>query len=291
MKIPILGTGLSGLVGTRIVELLQDTYDFEDMSFDTGIDITHYDQVENKVKESESKIILHMAAKTDVDGCEDDRILLEEGKAWIINVVGTQNIIDAAKKYNKQIIYISTDFVFDGTKEWYTEDDEPNPINWYAITKQEAEEAVIHSGVNYIIARLSYPYRAKCNIRPDFVRRIIEKIQKKEIIYALTDHVFTPTFIDDIAQALDILIQKKVQGIYHIVGSQSLTPCEAVEKIQQTFHIQGSIQKVKREQYFKGKAFRPFHLALKNDKMAGLGFKMHTFDEGLRIMKQQMEEK
>ena len=176
MNSPILGTGLSGLVGTRIVELLEDKFSFTDVSLATGVDITHADEVDRIVKESESEVILHMAAKTDVDGCEDDKILLEEGPAWMINVIGTQNIVESAKKYNKHVIYISTDFVFDGAKEEYDEDDEPNPVSWYATTKWEGEKAVSGSGINYTIARLSYPYRAICTIRMDFVRRILENI-------------------------------------------------------------------------------------------------------------------
>lgn len=288
MKIPILGTGLSGLVGSRVVELLSDRYEFEDMSLDTGINITHFDDVEKKVKETDAKVILHMAAKTDVDSCEDDKILLEDGAAWMVNVVGTQNIIEAARRHNKHVIYISTDFVFDGTKKAYTEEDTPNPMNWYATTKWEAENALIESGVNYTIARLAYPYRAYFAQKPDFVRKVIDTIKKKHMIYALSDHVFTPTFIDDIAGAFDLLIQNKTTGIYHVVGSQFMTPFEAAGKIQKEFGLKGKIEKVKREEYFKGRAYRPFHLALKNDKMAKLGFKMHSFDEGLRLMKNQL---
>lgn len=288
MKFPILGTGLSGLVGTRVVELLADRYEFEDMSLDTGINITHFDDVEKKVKETDAKVILHMAAKTDVDGCEDDKILLEDGAAWMVNVVGTQNIIEAARRHNKHVIYISTDFVFDGTKKAYTEEDTPNPMNWYATTKWEAENALIESGVNYTIARLAYPYRAHFTLKADFVRRVIEKLKKNETIFALIDHVFTPTFIDDIAVAFDLLIQNKTTGIYHVVGSQFMTPFEAAGKIQKEFGLKGKIEKVKREEYFKGRAYRPFHLVLKNDKMAKLGFKMHSFFEGLKLMKKQL---
>src|SRR3990172_9027678 len=98
MKIPIVGTGLSGLVGSRIVELLRESYEFEDLSLATGVDITDSQEVQKNLENSQAKIIVHMAAKTDVDGCEDDKILLEEGQAWMVNVVGTQNIIEAAKR-------------------------------------------------------------------------------------------------------------------------------------------------------------------------------------------------
>lgn len=288
MKIPILGTGLSGLVGSRVVELLSDKYDFTDLSYKTGVDITNFDQVLDCFENSSARIVLHMAAKTDVDACEDDKILGEEGLAWLINVVGTKNITEATKKFNKRVIYISTDFVFDGTKDYFTEEDTPNPVNWYGVTKYEGEKVLEQSDINYCIARLAYPYRAYFPQKLDFVRRIIQKAEKGENILSLTDHTFTPTFIDDIAKALDLLLSKNFTGIFHVVGSQSLTPFDAAKLILKTFEIGGHIKPIIRDSYFKDRAFRPCRLALKNDKIARLGVKMKTFTEGLKEMKKQL---
>ncbi len=284
----ILGTGMSGLVGSRVMQLLKDKYDFTDLSFSTGIDITDYEQVLDIFDKSESSVVLHMAAKTDVDSCEDDKILGEEGGAWMVNVVGTQNIADAAKKTNKRVIYISTDFVFDGTQDFYKEDDIPNPVNWYGITKFEGEQLLIKSGISHTIVRLAYPYRSNFGEKTDFVRRIIEKTKKSEDLNSLTDHIFTPTFIDEIAQALDIFLSKEIGGIYHVVGSESLSPYQAVEKIFDIFGLKGNIIPVTREIYFKRRAFRPCRLAIKNDKISKLGVKMSGFSEGLRNIKKQM---
>lgn len=108
----ILGTGLNGLVGSRIVELLKDKYEFENLSLSTGVDITDRNIVLEKIKSSDAEVVLHLAAKTDVDGCELDKPLGEKGEAWKINVKGTQNIADGCLKFNKKLIYISTDFAF-----------------------------------------------------------------------------------------------------------------------------------------------------------------------------------
>jgi len=288
MKTQIIGTGLSGLIGTRIAELLGDKYEFIDISLSTGVDITIFDQVIDSINRLPGKTILHMAAKTDVDGCEDEKILGEESQSWTVNVVGTQNIIEAAKRLGKRIIYISTDFVFDGTKEFYNEDDQPNPVNWYGYTKYEAELHVIASGLDYCIVRLAYPYRAYFPPKLDFVRRIIEKVKKGEKIMALTDHVFTPTFIDDIAFAMDLLLEKDLTGIFHIVGSQFLSPSEASDSIFKIFKLKGDIETIKRADYFKDRAFRPCRLALKNDKITKLGIKMRKFTEGLQEIRRQI---
>lgn len=287
-KIPILGTGLSGLVGTRVVELLGDKYDFHDLSYATGCDITNSDQVLEQFKESSSDTVLHMAAMTDVDRCEDDKILGEESAAWTINVTGTQNIVEAAKKTTKRIIYISTDFVFNGTKDFYKEDDEPDPINWYARTKYEGEKLVATSNLNFAIVRLSYPYRSDFPQRLDFVRRIIQKAKEDGEIKALADHIFTPTFIDDITDALDVLFESQTIGIFHVVGSESLTPLAATEKIKEIFDIKAKVIPVTREAYFNGRAYRPCKLALKNDKITKLGIHMSKFTQGLIEVKRQL---
>lgn len=288
MKTPILATGLSGLVGTRIKEVLGETYEFTDLSFATGVDITKEEDVAQSFASSDAAIVLHMAAKTDVDGCEDDKIFGEDGAAWTVNVVGTENIVNAAKKTGKHIVYISTDFVFDGSHEEYTEDDEPNPVNWYGVTKHEAEIRVSGSGIPNTIVRIAYPYGLK-SVRPDFVTRIREVLSRGETAKVVTDHEFTPTYIDDIALALGKLFERRAEGIFHVVGSQSLTTKEAAETIQRVFSLPGKLEPVTRKEYFRDRAFRPFHLRLKNDRITKLGCSLRSFEEGLRTVKASPE--
>lgn len=289
MNIPILCTGLSGMVGSRLTELLQSQFTFQDISYSSGVDITQYDQVVRAFETSDADVVIHMAAKTDVDGCEDDKLLGEEGDAWRINVLGTQNIVDTAKRFQKKVIYISTDFVFDGTKDTeYTEEDEPNPINWYSVTKYEGEQIVMRSGAPFAIARLAYPYRGYFPAKLDFVRRIIENAQKKEKVFALTDHIFTPTYVDNIVSSIALIIKQKLEGVFHVVGSQFLTPQQAIEKIFARFQINAETIPIKREVFFKNRAFRPCRLALSNAKITKLGAQMVTFDEGLIQMKKNV---
>ncbi|MBI2611197.1 NAD(P)-dependent oxidoreductase [Candidatus Gottesmanbacteria bacterium] len=281
-KINILGTGLSGMVGTRVKQLLSPKFLFEDLSLETGFDITDYDSVLKTFAQSQAKTVLHMAAKTDVDSCEDDKILGEEGQAWVVNVEGTRNIVDAAQKTGKRTIYISTDFVFDGTKDFYTEEDEPNPINWYAVTKYEGEVLIRSESGNTII-RIAYPFINSDFPKKDFARRLIERFKNGQKVFGLTDHIFTPTYIDDIAEALNLLLTKPFDGIFHVVGSQSLTPYEASQSIAKLLKFDTSlIVPTTRQEYFKGRAYRPFKLSLKNDKITGLGVKMRSFEEGLK---------
>lgn len=283
----ILGTGLDGLVGSRIVELLKNRYEFEI----SDVDITNKQKIIDKIKNSDAQIVLHLAAKTNVDGCELDKALGENGDAWRINVFGTQNIADGCSQSNKKLIYISTDFVFDGINPpsgGYSEKDTPNPLNWYGQTKYEGEKIVQTLKSPWIIARTAYPYRAKFE-RLDFVRAILRRLQEGLTVSAVTDHILTPTFIDDIAFAIDALIKNNSQGIFHVVGSQSLTPFNAAILIAKEFNLDKSeVSKTTRAEYFKERAPRSFQLALKNDKIGKLGVKMRTFEEGIREIHKQI---
>ncbi len=287
----VLGTGLDGLVGSRIVELLSDKYEFENLSISTGLNITNRDAVLERIKSSDAQIVLHLAAKTNVDGCELDKPLGEKGDAWKINVSGTQNVADACSQTKKKLIYISTDFVFDGENPppgGYSEEDIPNPVNWYAKTKYEGEKIVQRVSCPWLIVRIAYPYRANFG-KLDFARAILKRLQMGERVLGITDHIFTPTFIDDIAFALDVLINNNSQGVFHVVGNQNLTPYEAVSLIANEFNLDKSkINKTTRSEYFNNKAPRPFQLSLKNDKIQELGIKMRTLEEGLKEIKRQL---
>lgn len=287
MKTFLLGTGLSGLVGSRIVELLADEFEFADLSYDTGVDITDKAQIEQKIALSPAKWILHLAAKTDVDECEKDRVFGENGEAWKINVDGTRNIVEAAKNCGKNVLYVSTDFVFSGSLDAYTEETVPDPVNWYGLTKYAGEKIVL-ARPNNLVIRITYPYRAKNPAKPDFVHTIVTKLMRNEKLTAVADQVFTPTLIDDIARAIRILIGKKEKGIFHAVGSQSLSPFRAAEMIADVFALpRNLIDRTSGYRYYQMRAPRPLKLATKNDKIGSLGVRMHTFSDGLTEIKKQ----
>lgn len=292
-KPQIIGLGLSGLVGSRITELLSDQFEFINLGRKNGVDITDPISL-TKIKDFEkADYILHMAAKTDVDACEKDKNLEQSGEAWKINTEGTKNVAEICRETGKKIIYISTDFVFDGEKpegEFYSEEDQPNPVNWYARTKYEGEKAVEGSGTDYIIVRPGYPYRASFDEKIDFMRTIKLKLERGEEIKAVTDHIFCPTFIDDFGKVLEVLIKNDVSGIYHAVGNQALSPYEATIAIAKVFGLpKNLITKTTREEFFKDAAPRPYNLALANAKIEQIGVKMKGFEEGLLAVKSQLQ--
>jgi dTDP-4-dehydrorhamnose reductase len=290
-KTKILITGGNGLVGSRIVELLSDKYTFSFINRTSGVDITDKEAVLSSISSSDASIVLHLAAKADVEGCEKDKELKTDGEAWKINVEGTRNVVDACIASNKKIIYISTDFVFGGDdtpEKGYTEESHPNPVNWYAQTKYEGEKIVQGATVPWVIMRIAYPYRAKF-VKNDFVRVFKSLLEQGKHLNLITDHIVNATFIDDIAGALDVLLDQNQTGIYHVTGNQALSPYEEGLLVAKTFGLNDSlIGKTTRAEFFKDRAKRPFNLHMNNDRIIKLGIKMKTFEEGLAEIKNQI---
>jgi dTDP-4-dehydrorhamnose reductase len=285
-KTKIFGIGVSGLVGTRITELLPQ-FSFDNLSLDTGVNITDPSTLSVITQDSEHPVVLHLAAKADVDGCEKDKPEGKDGAAYKINVLGTKNVVDACKAKNKKVIYISTDFVFDGKvppEGGYTEVDTPNPINWYSQTKFEGEEIVRKSGLPFIIIRIAYPFQKEPFVlKKDFYHAIKDRLAAGQPVSGVTNHIMTPTYLDDIAGALGKLIEINAEGIYHVVGSESLSPFNAALAIAEIFgYDKKLISGTTREEFFKDRAQRPFNLALNNDKIKKLGIKMKGFSEALK---------
>lgn len=288
----ILGTGLTGLIGTRIVECLKNSYAFESISRANGIDIVNKQQVMDAVAKSSASTVLHLAAKADVDGCEKDKDLGKNGEAWILNVGATENIVEACKTTNKKLIYVSTDFVFDGDTTpdgGYTEEHDPDPVNWYAATKYHGEQIVQESGIPYVIIRPAYPYGTTFEKKVDFVRGIIARFKSGESVNAVIDHIFCPTFIDDIAHAVDVLIHKNAVGIYHTAGAEAVSPYDVATIIAKEFGFDETrIQKSTRVDFFANRAPRPFNLTINSGKINTLGVKMRGFEEGVADLKNQI---
>lgn len=270
MKIAV--TGANGLVGSRIIELLHNEFTFIPIHQES-CDITNKDQVLSYINSIDFDILLHLAAYTNVDGAEK-----ESEVAYKINVEGTKNIFDAVRQKNKKIIYVSTDFVFDGKQPPYDENAFPNPLAVYGKTKYEGEKIIGKEGM---IVRISYPYRAVFEPKRDFARTIKYLLEQNKTITMVTDSIMTPTFIDDIAFSFAYLFIHYSPEIFHIVGATSLSPYDAGKLIAKVFGFDGNlIQPTTYEEYFKGKALRPYDSSMISGK--NNFHTMHTFEQGLR---------
>ncbi|MBI5127556.1 NAD(P)-dependent oxidoreductase [Candidatus Roizmanbacteria bacterium] len=275
-------TGADGLVGSRIIELLNNDFHFIPLP-QVKMDITNIEQVKNVMDGIDFDLFLHLAAYTNVPGAEINKEL-----CFKINRDGTRNIFDTVVNKGKKFIYISTDFVFDGTNPPYFEDSAPNPIAVYASSKYEGEKIVNPlTGKKAMTVRIAYPYRASFEIKKDFFRTFKSYLEQKKPLKMITDSLMTPTFIDDIAYGLKHLFNNFSPEIYHLVGTQSLSPYDAVIKIADTFGLDKSlIGKTTYQEYIKDKAALPKLANIRSKK--NNFYEMKTFQQGLEEIKKQL---
>src|SRR3989344_8194891 len=279
----IIGTGLSGLVGSRVVELLAPKHTFVNYSLETGVDITNRDGIMSRITADDALWVVHLAAYTNVQKAE-----IERDAAWNVNVLATEYVVDACKASNKYLLYVDTDYAFDGTKkEGYTEEDTPNPQGWYAKTKTEGAKRVVAYDKGLVI-RISNPYRANPVGKIDFIHKMLERLRNQKEIVAPTDQLFVPTFIDDIARAVNKLVSINATGSYHVVGSQAISPYEAATTVAKTYGLgEHLIKPTSFALYFQDRAPTPQYAMLKNDKIRALHVRMRSFEEGIAEVKRQ----
>lgn len=291
MKTPIFATGATGLIGSRFIEMFGDKYDVYNMDLTTAVDITDMDSLRVFITaHPDAKSLIHLAAFTDTNKAFAESGD-EAGICYKVNVTGTQNIVNLCQEFGIHLLHVSTDFVFDGGKDTpYTEEDETSPIEWYGKTKAMAEQVVINSKISRTIVRLSYPYRANFELKPDLVKKIRAGLETGKLYPQFSDSIITPTLIDDIAVAFDKIIETKPQGIFHTVGSTSLSPYDLAKKVAIAYGFpESDVKEGSLAEYLKTAA-RPFarKVAMSNQKASQqLGIHFATLDEGLEIIKKQ----
>lgn len=294
MNTPLLGTGLDGLVGSRFTELYGEQHAITNLSLHTGVDITKQQAVEKAITSNPAEVVIHAAAFTDVKAAfeqKDDT----KGLAYQVNVEGTKNVAAACNKTGKHLIHISTDYVFDGQNtDPYTEEDRPDPIEWYGETKWMAEQAVAASGADFTIARIAFPYRAKFDTKPDILAKTLSGLKDGSLYPQFADTLITPTFIDDIAHVLELLIKQKPSGVWHVTGSSPVSNYEFARTVAEVFNLDPTqVKSGSLQEYLKANPDRPYHqrLAISNHKLASkLNYDMSTLTEGLSAIKQQLNE-
>ena len=209
----ILVTGSQGMLGTDLCRILMDSSEYQVSGIDIQeADITSKNAIDSYLKEKPFDIIIHCAAYTDVDGSEKEPEL-----AYAINGKGTENIALLAQRLGAKLVYISTDFVFDGNKnEPYIESDIPNPISAYGKSKLVGEQYVQQLLTEYYLIRTSWLYGKH---HKNFVDTILSKAKEGELLRVVNDQLGSPTYSIDLAIAIKNLIKTEKFGIYHISNS------------------------------------------------------------------------
>jgi len=289
-KKKLLVTGASGLLGSKIVELSKNDYEVTPLHNtrplhpnSLKLDITNTNEVSNLFHKLKPNILIHTASETNVDKCET-----EKEHAWKTNVEGTHEIALACSKSRTKLIYISTDYVFDGKKGNYNEKDKPNPINYYGVTKLEGENKVTSQCQNYAILRTSVLYGWH-PWKQNFATWVINMLKQNKEITVVEDHYNTPTLADNLAQIVIESVQKNLQGLYHASGNEKISRYEFARRIAKVFHLdQNLIKPIKMSQLTAWIAKRPSDSSLNTGKIQKqLKTKPLNVTDGLNRMKEE----
>lgn len=180
------------------------------------IDIQKEEDTVFKIEKLRPDIVVHIAAYTDVDGCE-----LDEEKAFAVNAEGTKHVALAASRCRAKMVYLSTDYVFDGNKrEPYLESDSPHPLNVYGRSKLKGEQYVQEWVKDALIIRTQWLYG---RYGKNFVTSILQQAREKRVLSIVNDQIGSPTYTVDLAKAISVLIQFDAQGIFHVANSDLCT--------------------------------------------------------------------
>ena len=254
----VLVTGANGMLGQDLCPILEDI-DYEVIETDiNNLDIVN-ELLTHKVMSNEKPdVVIHCAAYTNVDKAEEE---FEQAK--LINVVGTENVAKACAKNDAILVYVSTDYVFDGKKQTpYEVDDKPNPINNYGLTKFQGEEVVKKYCKDYYIARTSWLYG---HHGKNFVETMIAH-KNDEILKVVNDQTGCPTWTVELANGIIKMLEEFEYGTYHICGSGQTSWYEFAKEIFEYLDISVNLQPCKTEDYPRP-AKRPQYSAMNNHKI------------------------
>jgi dTDP-4-dehydrorhamnose reductase len=218
MKRTILVIGAKGMLGKDLVGvLLSSLPNDEVIGWDIEeIDIQKEEDTVFKIEKLRPNIMVHIAAHTDVDGCE-----LNEEKAFAVNAEGTKHVALAASRCQAKMVYLSTDYVFDGNKrEPYLESDSPHPLNVYGRSKWKGEQYVQELVKDPLIVRTQWLFG---RYGKNFVTSILRQAGEKRVLSIVNDQIGSPTYTVDLAKAISALIQFDASGIFHVANSDLCT--------------------------------------------------------------------
>ena len=312
-KKKILITGSNGLLGQKLVYALLGRNDVEVIATSKGenrirekrgyiyesLDITLLSQVEAVFKKYRPHTVINTAAMTNVDACEDSR-----KACWTLNVTAIENIVNTLEKieiessntqlfnYHPHLIHLSTDFVFDGEVGPYKEDDLPNPLSYYGLSKHASEKCVQGSKLKNTIIRTIIVYGIADHMsRSNVVLWAKDALEKGQKINVVDDQFRSPTLAEDLAEGCILAAMKEATGIYHISGKDIMSILELTYAVADFYGLDKSLIKPIKSATLNQAAKRPLTTGFILDKaIKELGYHPHSFKEGLEILTSQLKQ-
>ena len=274
MRIIVIGS--TGQLGTDLMKVLEHEHVTIGLTH-KQVEVTDCDSCQI-IKEHSPDVIINTAAFIKVDQCEEEPL-----KTFTVNAIGAKNIATISKEIEATTIFISTDYVFDGSKtEPYTEDDAPNPINTYGISKLAGELFTKQNPKHYIIRVASLFGAAGASGKGgNFIETMIAKAKKNEPISVVDDMWMSPTYTKDAASTIKKIIEAKLPfGTYHATNQGYCTWFQFAQEIFKITNLNPTLTPIKTNQ-LQMKAKRPQFSALKSIKLPKYGIKMRDWKEAL----------
>lgn len=296
----ILITGSNGLLGQKLIKLLLEKPEYEVLATARGenrlpfkdgyryaqMDITKKAEVESVIEDFKPHLLINTAAMTNVDQCEDAK---EE--CWQQNVEAVGYMVAACIKIDCYLLHVSTDFIFDGSKGPLDEKAEANPISFYGWSKWAAEKTVIHSGIRWGIARTVLVYGIAADMsRSNIILWVKNSLENGKKISVVTDQWRTPTLAEDLAEGCFLMAQKEAEGIFNISGKDFMNPYDMAMATADFFKLDKSLITKADASSFTQRAKRPPITGFHIDKAREiLGYEPHSFQEGIKILSEQLQ--
>jgi len=295
----VLITGSNGLLGQKLLDLYLTIEDIELIATARGenryprkegytytsLDITNEKEVQQVIAQHAPDCIINTAAMTNVDSCETDKEGCDQ-----LNVDAVAYLIAAANTAGAHLIHLSTDFIFDGKKGPYKEDDEANPLSYYGHSKLLAENMVREYCAKWSIARTVLVYGVVNDMsRSNIVLWAKGALEKGQPINVVDDQFRTPTLAEDLAKGCQLIEHKQAEGIYNISGKDQMSILELVQRVANYFDLDASVLRVVSSESLNQPAKRPpltgFDLT-KSRKV--LGYEPHSFEQGIGVLMEQL---
>ena len=289
MKIIILGA--NGFIGRRILNRLYSNHQVlacslhpdilpeEGYRFET-IDMLDYSAMTTLLNDFQPEVIINASALSVVDYCE-----LHPEEAYAMNVTAVKHLAEYSRDHSCRLIHLSTDFVFDGTSSIaYTETDTPNPVNYYGKTKQWSEEVIGQLCTDYAIVRVEVVYgKPLPKQHGNIVHLVKNRLENGQSIRVVSDQFRSPTWVEDIACAIEQLLSNQHQGIYHICGGETLSVAEIAYRAAKYFNLDTSlIEPITTEAMNEATPRPPFTPMSVEKAQQAFGYQPSALEEGFK---------
>ena len=293
----ILITGANGLLGQALVDLFQKKYvmkatgveergiyPIEDVSYQT-LDISNFNQCKDLVNQFAPDVIINAASFTQVDACEDQREL-----CWQINVKGVENLANLCRRYDIHLVHYSTDYVFDGKKGPYSENDRPHPLGYYGKSKLASENVLRQIACPFTIARTCVIYGIAVQAKKNFYLWVLESLRNKLTLKVVIDQFNNPTLAEDLALGTEQVIQSSLLGTLHLAGKEYLNRFDFAVSIAKFFNLDTNLIQPIETAQLKQSSQRPVYGGLKIDKAIDiLQYEPRTVQNTFAFLKWKME--